>query len=153
MADKWNYTGDMNIENGGLFWKGESSDDYVEVVEVTPCSDAGGPDNLFHVATGTLYMPHDKRQDALDTCGYKLVDGGILDCTGEVHPLDTLHGQTLLVDAFRGSHGIERDSETVVRIGPVDEYSGGVNGWNPEPDTILRADAKLRNYLRKEFGV
>ena len=44
---RWNYNGDINLREGGFFWREDGQDDYVLAVRVTPCSHAGGPCNLF----------------------------------------------------------------------------------------------------------
>ena len=54
-APGWVYSGDMNLECGGMFYKYEGGD-YCEAVRVIPASDMGGPDNLFRIETGTIYF-------------------------------------------------------------------------------------------------
>lgn len=151
MTKRWKYSGDMDLEYGGLFWRAGLHDDYVDAVRVTPCSDAGGPDNLFYIETGSIYMPRDKAAVALDTCGYRIgyVDPKhirVMDCTGAI--MSKANSRALLVDAFAAYHGIERDYETVVQIGPAEERN--CNGWSPDPDHVLRSNAKLANFVRRE---
>lgn len=153
MARKdWNYSGDMNLEHGGFFWKVTPGDDFAEAVEVIPHSDVGGPDCMWWVHKGSIYLPEDmdKRRSALACCGYSLTDtGDVEDGTGTVYSLDTLDGMTLLVDAFNAYHGIERDHvDTVVQIGKLTDYDPDPVA---EPDVILRGNAKLRNYVRRAF--
>lgn len=131
MRAGWNYSGDINLEYGGFFWRtDEFCTYYVEAIEVTPCSDAGGPDNKFHITTGTIYMPDDEPAP-LDIIGVDPADATLRD----------------KVEAWRAYHGIETDSQTVVRIGKDEES----DGWNPEPDTILRGNASLARYVVREF--
>ncbi len=137
MAHKWNYNGDLNLCYGGFFWREDGADDYVRVVRVTPCSDAGGPDNLFVVEQGSIYMPTDaeSRRRALQVCGYE----------NESNP-----SRHMLVDSFMAYGGVERDcmnGETVVRFGPAIPS----DGWNPAPDVIKRANGNLKNYVRDNF--
>lgn len=134
---KWNYLGDINLEHGGFFWREDGAEDYVLAVVVTPCSDAGGADNLFHIEEGSIYIPSDPKrlQSALDVIGVPLADANRRD----------------IVEALRAYGGIERDNENVVRIGPEEEQWSRGGGWNPEPDTILRGNAKLANYVRREY--
>lgn len=168
LSRAWNYSGDINLECGGFFWQFDGPErfpecDYVRVVRVTPCSDAGGPDNLFHVESGSLYMPRDTYGRALETCGYSLetnLESGALmidDCMGVSHDIDSEHGAALLVDAFNGYSGPDRDAlggETVVRIGRPDPYFDDTCGaWNPDPDIILRGNASLARYIAREFLV
>jgi hypothetical protein len=134
----WNYSGDVNIEHGGYFWREDGASDYVLVVRVTPCSDGGGPDNLFNIEQGAIYLPDDERRDkALSTI--------------DVHRLDASRSD--LVEAFLAYSGIDRDftnSETIVRVGPVDKFPKQ-DGWNPAPHKILRSNASLRRYVEREF--
>lgn len=138
MKQTWNYDGDIDLKCGGLFWKEDGADDYVLAVEVTPCSDAGGPDNLFVITEGSISLPTDpeKVKSALATIGQTPEHATRRD----------------LVAAFKAYHGIEAGGHYsggyAVRIGPP-FWSG--QGWNPKPDRVLRANAKLANYVKREF--
>lgn len=128
----WQYSGDMNIEEGGLFFREDDADDYVLAIRVTPCSDAGGPSNLFHIETGSIYFSPDRLESALDVIGVKPADATVAD----------------KAIAYCAYHGIDRDSyngERVVRIGDAEEENP--NGWNPEPDDILPEGSKLADYV------
>lgn len=136
---KWNFNGDVNLEYGGFFWREDGADDYVCAVCVTPCVNGGGPDNLFHIEQGSLYMPADpaKRKSALSTCGYE----------NEPNP-----SRSMLVDAFMAYGGIERatfNGEQVVQIGKKQELER--EGWNPEPDHVLRGNASLEKFVKANF--
>jgi hypothetical protein len=135
---QWNYCGDINIEHGGYFWREDGADDYVLCVRVTPCSDAGGPDNMFWIEHGSIYLPDDaeKRKRALDCCGW--IDDAAT----------TTRAQ--LVDAFLAYYGSDTDAQTVVRVGPKQD---GRREWNDEtqPDKVLRSNASLENYVRNNF--
>lgn len=136
---KWHFNGDINLRYGGFFWREDGSDDYVLAVRVTPCSDAGGADNLFCIENGSIYMPLDpaKRHSALQVCGY------------EDDPAPT---RSMLVDAFMAYGGVERatfNGEVIVRIGKAETLTR--DGWNPEPDTVLRGNASLEKYVREHF--
>lgn len=153
MARRWNYSGDVDLEYGGLFWREAGAHEYVEAVRVTPCSDAGGPNNVFHVESGSIYMPRERYGAALDTCGYKVgraweTGAQVIDGTGKA--LDARASRALIVDAFACYHGVERDSEYMLRIGKVDP---GASGWGSdcEPDFVLRAGSSLKNFVRREF--
>ena len=139
MAHKWNYCGDVSLAYGGYFWREDGADDYVLCVRVQPCSDAGGPDNLFWIEQGSIYMPDeaDKRRRALQCCGYE----------NEVNP-----PRAMLVDAFIYYQGIEmdcRNGSTVVRFGPPQPANREFGEM--KPDVILRANASLKNYVKNNY--
>ena len=162
---RWRYSGDMDIREGGFFWRPSSRDpfpqaDYVDAVRVTPCSDAGGPDNVYLIESGSIYIPRDKYESALECCGYDLMTGPrgalmIQGGTGESVHVDSPQGRAMLVDAFLAYHGVERESwngEHYVQIGPRDSfYEEGRGGWNPRPDKVVRANTSLERYVRREF--
>lgn len=136
---KWNYSGDVNLRYGGFFWREDDADDYVLALRVTPCSDVGGSDNLFHIEQGSIYLPKDAAplKNALATIGKTPETATRLD----------------IVYAFMAYNGIDRHSyngETDIRIGPADKHANP-NGWNPKPNVVLRSNASLRNYVRREL--
>jgi hypothetical protein len=139
MTQRWNYNGDINLEHGGLFWREDGADDYVLAVRVTPCSEAGGPNNLFHIEQGSVYLPNDsaKRNQALNVIGQTLENATRRD----------------LVESFVAYHGIDRDcrnGEQVIQIGKP-ETDLRSDGWSPKPDITLRGNASLANYVRREI--
>ena len=155
----WNYTGDVNIEHGGVFFQ-SLDDDSIRAVAITPCSSAGGPDNLFLIEDGFIYVGDAERiASALTVCGYTL--DVVPDIEGETYrintgdgtfPVSSVAGLCLLVDAFMGSSGVEASrAEIVVRIGKVDTDFWDGRGWNPKPDYVLPGNAKLENFVRKNF--
>lgn len=140
----WKYSGDVNVKEGGMWINDEGDEDFVRVVEITPCSEAGGPDNLFYITRGSIYMPTDeaRRKAALETIGWYDENG------------DEAHKRACLIDAFRAYHGIDADAmggEIVIRVGPEDKDFWDGKGWNPKPDRILRANVNLKNYIEREF--
>lgn len=160
MARKdWKYTGDINLKYGGLFFKLPDKNpidgdrhDHVEAVEVTDLAGAvGGPDCIYRVERGTIYMPRDKWADALDSSGWEVEEFegeiGIHIGLGEWHPIDGT-GLTLLVSAFHGYCGIEDPDTATVQIGKLTAYDP-----DPvfEPDTFLRGNAKLERYVEREW--
>ena len=132
---KWQYIGDVNLECGGFYWREDGADDYVLAVDITPCSDAGGPDNLFHIAHGSIFVGNDSAiiSSALDTIGETIESASRLD----------------IVYAMRAYRGLDGPDEYVVQIGKAQESS--CNGWNPAPDKILRSNASLRRYVERNF--
>ena len=135
---KWNYNGDMGLGYGGFYWREDGADDYVLAVRVTPCSDAGGPDNLFHIESGSIYIGTDPKRLA-----------SALDCIGQT-PDDSTRED--VVYALMAYGGIDSEIETVIRIGKDDsDYMRRASGWNPEPDTVLRKGTDLRRYVERSF--
>lgn len=132
----WNYNGDMGLEYGGFYWKENGWDDYVLAVEVVPCSDAGGPDNLFYIDSGSIFICEDKLDSALDTIGMTRAEASRAD----------------IVFAMKAYHGIESDWSRVIRLGKDEsDYMRGGGGWNPTPDIILRRNTNLRKYVEREM--
>ena len=56
-AHPWRYCGDVNIKEGGYFFRVHQQWEYADIVNVVPCSDAGGPNNMFWIETGTISIP------------------------------------------------------------------------------------------------
>jgi hypothetical protein len=141
---RWNYYGDINLEYGGTFWREDGSDDYVRAVRVTPCSEAGGPSNLFHIEDGSIFLwnPGDKRREsALECCGYTLAK------LAAMSPRDA---RRALVESVLGYAGLDGPENRAVQVGAkLDECGAG--GWNPGADYILRANASLRRFVRSQF--
>lgn len=137
------YSGDINIEYGGMFytlkdWKWG----YVNVVRVTPCSDAGGPDNCFWVDRLTVNIREgEKLRPIIETMGHvgnpEWHDKGMT-------PAQWCH---YLVDAHVAYGAYDTDSSTMVRIGKPDPFYSGREG-EFVPDIILRGNTSLRNYVR-----
>lgn len=135
----WNYVGDINLSEGGYFWRIGSAD-WVECVEIIPDSGLNGADNVFHVIGGSMHISDDpaKRKQVLDCTGFK----------GDVTSADWPE----LVDAFHAYYGIERDSVTTVRIGKIDPLTNPMSAFANENDVFhLRANHKLKNYVKKNF--
>jgi len=133
---KWKYSGDVDLEHGGFYWLDEGDEDFVTAVDVIPCSDAGGPDNLFYIESGTIYLPtdRDKQESILSVIGMTPEDASRDD----------------FIYAAKAYAGLERDSEEVIQIGKAEEpYRSG--GWNPEPDTVLRGNARLIRYVERNY--
>jgi len=155
----WTYTGDLDLTHGGAYY-GPLEEDFIECVQVTPLSAAGGYDNKFQIVKGSIYTPREKWAETVKICGYELVerDGveGLLDCTDAFTPLDTKGGKTMLADAFLAYYGIERhgyDTETIVQIGKDDPYCDPdiCGGWNPDTDIQLHGNTKLGNYVAANY--
>ncbi len=136
---KWNYRGDVNLTEGGYFWRhNQPNDDYADIIEVMPDANMGGADNVFHVFVGTVYIPDDmeKRKTALDCIGY---EGDPKDATFET-----------LVDALFAYMGMDRDYNDAIRIGAVDPLTSEAT---VSEDDIwqIRANWKLKNFVKKQY--
>lgn len=135
----WTYTGDIDLRYGGLYWK-PLYDDCVEAVEVFSYDE--DEDNIFRLVHDSIYMPEDKYQTALSTCGYVWLPKSrqIVDPTGHAH-IDIL---PLLVDAFHAYWGLN-DTSRIFKI-----QIGGPK--NPDPyDYRIAHNASLRRFVEREF--
>lgn len=134
---RWNYVGDVSIREGGYYWREDNAEDYVLCVEVIPCSIAGGPDNLFWVHDGLIYLGDAERQDKA------------LDCIGLTH--ETANRATI-VDACMNYQGMEHDADYIVQIGKGEagRYYPGFDMPSADDIVQLRANASLRRYIRME---
>lgn len=137
---RWNYCGDMNLECGGYYWQEDGAYDYVLAVQVTPCSDCGGPVNLFWIEKGSIYLGDKARQDN----SLSVID---------LEPQEATRAD--YVQAALAYYGIERDTwngMSVVQIGrdqaPQDSWQWGGTG---SVDYQLRGNASLERFVRREF--
>lgn len=141
MAKRWIYRGDINLSEGGFYWREDDADDYVLAVEVTPCSACGGPDNLYWITSGTIYLGDTAKQnESLSVIG--------------VLPSEATRAD--YVEAALAYRGIESDCHNGrqilqhgAKLEPADFWR-----WNDsavEPDIILRRNASLRKYVEREF--
>ncbi|MGR3178763.1 MAG: hypothetical protein ACUZ8E_11965 [Candidatus Anammoxibacter sp.] len=155
MTDKWNYNGDVNLECGGYYWRQDDpEDDYVYCVGIVGSNAFGGPDNIYLVESGTLYIPEsDKdKQACLNTCGYKLIDNMIHDCCGGIFSLDSDHGKILLIDSIKAYYGVESGygGQEVIQIGKLDsQYDESDYVFNPT--IVIHGNNNLRKYIEKEY--
>ncbi len=164
MLNKWNYSGDGNLEHGGFYWRQDNAkDNWAYCVEVVGSSAFGGPDNIYLVQDGIIYIPDDDKglQDCLDVCGYKLVEymrqdragvqsivKKIHDGAGGVFPLDSEHGKDLLIDAVKASKGVETDKHDVVQVG---QLAPDADDYAFEPTVIIHGNNDLRNYIERTY--
>ena len=140
MAKHWHYLGDVNLEHGGAYFRESDWSDHVDCVQVTPCSDAGGPDNLFWVESGTIYLGNPEHvTSALESCGW----GALPDWLNQAQALLGYMGMDC--DAW--------DGRRIVQIGKAADPQDSWRGWDDEtqPDKVLRGNASLRRYVRREY--
>jgi hypothetical protein len=139
MSRRFFYSGDVNIEHGGVFYCLDSWKlGYVDALRVTPCSDAGGPDNIFWIEELTVNIREGTELDR------------IFACVGMYHKSDMPKGASYrhaMVDAhiYYGAYDIE--SSYTVQIGPDDEFYDGREKITP--DYFLRASVNLRKLARR----
>lgn len=145
----YRYQGDVSLRHGGYYFsvgKEETKYGYSSVVRVTPCSDAGGPDNLFWVETLLVNIP-----SVEDRAKNKMLD--YVDMSEEklkaMTPAQRFAELVYACMAY-GCYSREdtgRPSNQTVQIGPKDEF---YSGHEEIPvDVQLRAGSSLRNWLKK----
>lgn len=137
----WTYNGDVNICEGGYYWREDDAQDYVLAVQVTPCSDAGGPANMFWIEAGSIYLGDIERQNSA------------LDCIG-VEPDNATRAD--YVEAVKAYYGIEPDcymGRYVVQLGKHIEECGSGWGSDISADIVLHGNASLRRYIEREHGI
>lgn len=166
----WEYTGDMDLEHGGIFYRWPESgpwplSDYAEAVEVIDLAGAiGAPDGAFWISQGTVYMPtprtergRGKVESALATCGYTL-DSYDPD-TGEVVIGDGCGGVAtgwdaarFMLDAFNAYWGLDYPDVFPVAVGAACRDEWRDHPHCPEPDPVtLRANASLSRHVAREY--
>lgn len=143
MTNRVFYNGDVNPEYGGFFYTLENVKfGYVDAVRVTPCSDAGGPDNCFWLEV--LSVNIERRQgdidEAISFCGW----------TDEYRSSSKAQKTHMLIAACVSAGFYDCDS-TMVRIGKPDEYYNGVKEFNP--DCVFRAGTRIGNLARRALRV
>jgi len=146
------YSGDINAECGGYFFSLTTwGYDYVDVVRITPCSDAGGPDNCFWVQALTALIPDkgsEKEKRALETCGWFDND--------EYTKAEGVAKKSMLLDAvlsygyYDPHNTMRRHWSQLIQIGKVQSEFNPREG-EFKPDIVLRDGARIANYARKVF--
>ncbi len=141
MTKKWRYEGDVNLECGGTFYKNDLKNwienDYVEVVAVAPCSDAGGPDNCFWIERNTVI----RKKDTVSVFGFSWDEDLLISSSGDV--LD--NPELVLQEACFAYGSYDREHCEMIQIGKSEK----VEGFNP--DYVLRGNCTLENYVKQKF--
>lgn len=142
MANRVFYNGDVNPEYGGLFYTLETVKlGYVDIVRITPCSDAGGPDNCFWI--DVLNVNIERCQDDIDKA---TSDCGWTDEYRSSSKAQKTH-MTIVACVAAGFYDCDDCDRTMVRIGKPDEYYNGVGEFNP--DCVFRAGTRIGNLARR----
>lgn len=137
---RWFRFGDLNMENGGGFYSFEGWPHYIDIIRVTPCSDAGGPDNQFWIERGSLFMERSKEdfERALAMIG--------MDDADEWRRLSRATKRHAKTQAVLGYYGMDRDSHWTIQIGAKAEPCSS-SFTTLIPDYVLRGNCSLENYI------
>ena len=120
---RWHYFGDINLEYGGFFYRTDQWQHlYADVVLVTPCSDAGLPDNQFWIENLVVEpKAQEDLQDALEMGGLWPLDGK----TDE----EITH---MSIQACVQSGMTYKEAGRVIQIGgPDPSTTAATNPWSP----------------------
>jgi hypothetical protein len=132
----WTYDGDVSIRHGGIYWQRRSEDDsVVDIVQVHPLSDEGGPDNVFRILVGEIDLDNSRIGEARISCGMPADH-------------DDINVDVRALFSYSGFGNYDQDY--LVRIGTEDALWNG-RGEQPEPDVILNGNASLRNFIKREY--
>ena len=139
---RWQWFGDVNPKNGGTWIRPVPEYGDADAVRITPCSDAGGPCNLFWVECVTVLGldDADRRQSAAKCCGISAAD---------MRDPYTM-AEALLSYGFYDPANCypEAASETVQVGAQLDPYASA--SWDPVTPTVtLRSNADIGRYARK----
>lgn len=136
MNKRWHYIGDRNICEGGAYIQEGDWPDYCNAVQVTPCTDAGGPDNWYWIESGTVYLGN--AQHLASALEY---------CDDSPNAPQWMQGYTMLQYM-----GMDTDSRVIVQIGAK---RGDCDSWRwddtLEPEYVLRGNTSLRRYVKREY--
>ena len=151
------YSGDVNLEHGGTYFKIDPRDwdeyGYCSAVRVQPCSDAGAQSNAWWIESFTVLNPKgDDLKSILSFCGWSIAENGaIMDSySGDiVAKAGTQAFRHCVAEACVGYGKYDKDFSEVVQIGKISEFDSDREHVNP--DRILRSNASLERYVRREF--
>lgn len=137
------YSGDTNAEHGGHFYTLNCMHwHYANVVRIQPCSDAGGPDNLYWIESLSVNIPDvgsDRFNSALSVYGMGLENYKKMSRAARRH---------FLVDACLAYGLYDKHDSEVVQVGKMDEYNQiALDSFGPiEVTQTLRGGSSIRNY-------
>lgn len=153
---RWQYTGDIDIRCGGMFYLDENDHDFIRVIKVTPASDCGGMDNRYLIEDGSIYMPDDdikRMRETADICGCKLADNKDLLTAGGTLPFQSPEWRQIMLAAWDAYHGIDGATPHVVQLGrEMPDTMRRANFLDDaEPDFKLRSNVNLYRWIKREF--
>lgn len=137
---RWHRFGDINMEHGGGFYSFEGWPHYVDIIRVTPCSDAGGPDNQFWVESGTLFMK--RKRDELKRA--REIFGQDEEFYQKLTRAQKRH---YMVEAILASYGLDNRIHWSVQIGQKPDPNHSDSFTPLVPDYVLRANRSLEKYI------
>lgn len=132
----YTYTGDMNIEYGGM-WVDLStfSEGWVSVIKVTPLNGAIGWEGAYMIEKGTIPLQAKNRESALSCCSY----------TEE----DVKDNPILVVEAFDAYGGVEVDYG-VSTIQTLKDGEMSFDNW--EANELVETD-NLRQWFIDRYNI
>lgn len=154
MAKRWHYSGDINLEYGGVFIDmSDWTNDYATAIRVQPCSDAGLQDNAWWIEELTIIKPRTEQElkSVLDSCSWTIdpEDGSLIGCGGDVMAApNTKQFNLIIAEACVGYGLYDRENSTSIQIGPVDDWH---DGETLEVDEKLRGNVSLERYVRRNY--
>lgn len=150
------YSGDINVEHGGVWFKIDPRDwdeyGYCSAVRVTPCSDAGLQENAWWIEELTIIKPRSETElsGILNTCGWMIyTESGDIIASGNGEVLakkGTAAFRRIVAEATLGYGLYDVTGSETVQIGREADGSGE----RVTPDTVLRSNASLERYVRRE---
>jgi len=148
---RWHYHGDVSIEHGGMFYNLDNARyDYAEAWRVTPCSDAGGPDNQFWIEHLTVLIDEDRRAQALACIG---VTEDYYRSLTRAMRMHLRVGAAVSCGHYDRVESPTSSGCRTVQVGPADPFFGRRAGWDPIVCEVrLRGNASLRRYVRSLLG-
>jgi hypothetical protein len=143
---RWFYSGDMSIENGGYFYNLDNWPNYVDAWRVTPCSDAGGPDNLFWIEELTVNVD--------EKLGDTRVRNAFAACGWQDEKFSRRELRHRIVHAFVAYGYYDQTPSKALMVGTKpDEFWGGAAHFEiPEIEITLRSGTDLKKWLRKRLN-
>lgn len=142
----WNYSGDMNLEHGGLFIRlREWKDGYCEVVRVDDLDSACGFTGAVLIESLTVSLNPDRYEDALSVIGGKLLPNGDISDNGNLLAKGTKAWKMRLVEALVCYGYWDTEESEVVQ--PRPDCGLKFEGWTA---TRIRSNG-LRAYVRRRF--
>lgn len=138
------YYGDIAIENGGTYYALDTwKDGYADVLRVTACGDAGGPDNEWWIEQLTVsFDPKRYTKDPdIDSC-LKVIGSDLAQISG----MRSKPRRRLVIEACVAYGKYDVIQQRAVRIGK--EQAGGREwGGNPGIEQ-LRGNTSLKRVVR-----
>lgn len=137
---RWKYFGDIDERCGGM-WVRPTDDGCADVIRITPCADAGGPENLYWVEILTVYGldEEDKRRDVENSVGWNMENAS----THKWAEAFVIYGYYDPANCYPSA------SSEIVQVGKTrDEYCR--DKMEHEKTTVLlHGNASIKRYARR----